>query len=616
MNNMSRVWRDAGDMSRYQACAHESLCIAEELGNTEDIAVACNTLASTYAGTPEERTGIGLYERALETIGSVEGVDSEVSEIQSRIRWRCSILCSIGIALSGVSSERGVRWGKDVRNMDRAIEYFRQAVDLADLNADTQRSRWSLRHLGNALYDIGRLEEAVTCLIKAESSLDEEWSKVAGDKYKRLVRDTWFPVDVGRTLQLAYLELGRPSDALLAAERSRLRAFLALLSETHSIGAHVPHEWEVFVRVLSRERSVLVYYSQVGDRCVCVWVVNELGELVGWKFIDLQLDSGDGQSALASFVRDARGGIEEKAQEQYLHDQDRGHFCERSRGVRKKLEHCLNVLLAPILHWVGERGHMLIVPDGDLFGIPFAALRDPVKQQFVVENYTVRMVPSLTTLCALKQIQCHNAGVSRQATIVGISTFDDSSLSLAPLPRAEDEAHAVNDACCAGSIRTNFLKGVAAKKHEVMNAMVSATEVIHVATHGLLEERALVLSDGLLGCDDIVRLQLQARVGVLSACNTLRGEVGADGVVGLSRSLMAAGVPCLIVSLWGVPDKATETFMTRFYVLFLSQGVQPHIAMQTVMCEMLREVNANSSWPTYRPFSWAGFVCIGSLPAH
>ncbi len=111
---------------------------------------------------------------------------------------------------------------------------------------------------------------------------------------------------------------------------------------------------------------------------------------------------------------------------------------------------------------------------------------------------------------------------------------------------------------------------------------MAQAQIIHLATHGLLQygdpqasgirdiPGAIALapsaaSDGLLTSAEILTMKLNAELVVLSACATGRGDITGDGVVGLSRALITAGVPSIIVSLWLVPDAPTSELMREFY---------------------------------------------------
>ncbi|MEO8894011.1 MAG: CHAT domain-containing protein, partial [Coleofasciculaceae cyanobacterium] len=111
-----------------------------------------------------------------------------------------------------------------------------------------------------------------------------------------------------------------------------------------------------------------------------------------------------------------------------------------------------------------------------------------------------------------------------------------------------------------------------------------------------------VEENGLLTSDEIVDLKLNARLVVLSACNTGRGRVTGDGVVGLSRALIAAQVPSMVVSLWSVPDQPTSLLMTEFYRNIQRQPDQAQALRQAMLTTMKQH-------PT--PFDWSAFLLIG-----
>ena len=109
--------------------------------------------------------------------------------------------------------------------------------------------------------------------------------------------------------------------------------------------------------------------------------------------------------------------------------------------------------------------------------------------------------------------------------------------------------------------------------------------------------------DGLLTSSEIFdELELKADLVVLSACDTGLGDITGDGVIGLSRSLMAKGVPSVVVSLWSVPDAPTAELMTEFYSQ-LDQGRDKAQALRYAMLETLKD--------NPKPRDWAAFTLIG-----
>ncbi len=179
---------------------------------------------------------------------------------------------------------------------------------------------------------------------------------------------------------------------------------------------------------------------------------------------------------------------------------------------------------------------------------------------------------------------------------------------LPALPGSEREAITI-----ARLLNTKPITGAQATKASITQQMLKA-RIIHLATHGLLNEverrdlpGAIALSpsgndDGLLTSSEILDLKLNAELVVLSACNTGRGKLTGDGVVGLSRALISAGVSSIIVSLWLVPDAATAELMAEFYrQLQLNQNKAQALRQAMLMTMKMH--------PT--PQDWAAFTLIG-----
>ena len=142
--------------------------------------------------------------------------------------------------------------------------------------------------------------------------------------------------------------------------------------------------------------------------------------------------------------------------------------------------------------------------------------------------------------------------------------------------------------------------------------------MLHLATHGILNDASpmyshLVLSaeggsgeeDGLLEAWEVIDLDLEADLAVLSACETGRGRVGAgEGMIGLSWAFFVAGCPTTVVSQWQVESASTTELMLAFH-RNLMKGESKAQALRSAALKLLGDRR-------YRhPFYWAGFVVIG-----
>jgi CHAT domain-containing protein len=190
----------------------------------------------------------------------------------------------------------------------------------------------------------------------------------------------------------------------------------------------------------------------------------------------------------------------------------------------------------------------------------------------------------------------------------------DSAEPLLPLPGSEWEAIQI-----ANLFGTTAMTGDRATKVEIAQRLPQA-RWIHLATHGLLDygnqanpleglgvPGAIALAPstgdtGLLTADEILELQLNAELVVLSACDSGQGRVTGDGVVGLSRSLISAGAPTVLVSLWAVQDSPTAQLMVNFYQN-LQQDSDKAKALRQAMLATMQE------YPN--PLNWAAFTLIG-----
>ncbi len=117
------------------------------------------------------------------------------------------------------------------------------------------------------------------------------------------------------------------------------------------------------------------------------------------------------------------------------------------------------------------------------------------------------------------------------------------------------------------------------------------------------------MEDGILTAYEVSQMNLSnTQLVVLSACETGLGDIkGNEGVYGLQRAFRIAGAKNVLMSLWKVPDDATEKLMTRFYNNWLEQKMPLRVAFESAQ-KWLRGQKGYEN-----PYFWAGFVLIGEL---
>jgi CHAT domain-containing protein len=160
-----------------------------------------------------------------------------------------------------------------------------------------------------------------------------------------------------------------------------------------------------------------------------------------------------------------------------------------------------------------------------------------------------------------------------------------------------------------------------ASRETAIGDEVPRYRIVHFATHAVLDSEhpelsGIVLSlvdrngrpqDGFLRLVDIYHLRLRAELVVLSACQTALGkEIKGEGLIGLTRGFMHAGVPRVVASLWKVDDRATAELMRRFYEAMLGpRKLPPAAALRAAQMDMSR----TTMWR--QPYYWAGFLLQG-----
>jgi len=163
-----------------------------------------------------------------------------------------------------------------------------------------------------------------------------------------------------------------------------------------------------------------------------------------------------------------------------------------------------------------------------------------------------------------------------------------------------------------------------ATEEKFQNEKISQYEVVHFATHALIDEEVprrsgIVLtsetngqSDGVLQMHEIWNLNLNTKLVVLSACETGLGKlVSGEGMVSLMRAFFYAGTKGVVVSLWNVDDHSTAELMKAFYV-HMKSGKSPAESLRRAKLDMIQGARSGSSYAAYEePYYWGPFILIG-----
>jgi CHAT domain-containing protein/lipopolysaccharide biosynthesis regulator YciM len=640
LGNLGSAYDSLGDYQRAIAFHQQTIAIAREIGDRHTEAAALENLGSAYDSLEDYQQAIDFHQQSLTivreigdrqgesvSLGNLGNAYSSLGDDQQAIDFFQQFLAiareindrrSEGAVLGNLGSAYG-----SLGDTQKAIDFFQQSLAVTREIGDRQGEANSLRNLGVAYLNQEQNILAEDSLLKSVDIFDSLRSNKIPDRDRINFFET--QADAYRNLELALVLQNKFETALEISERGRARSFVQLLSEKLSSGlegqelAQSPNFNDI-QRIASEQQSVLVEYSVVGENAsgsmsLYIWLVQPTGEL-HFRRVPIGNDLTKitelvEQSRKAMGIR-GRGGFES-----VISDSDG----EDAMNELRELHQLLIEPIADLLPSDPER-RVVFVPQGELFLVPFPALRDE-SGAYLIEQHTILTAPSIQVLDLTRQqseARNERTASTTDSLIVGNPVMPEVwnpekavATQLAALIGAEQEAQAI------GSLfNTEALLGAQATEQAVKQQIGNA-RIVHLATHGLLEygtpedsgvrdvPGAIALApskgeDGLLTSAEILELKLQADLVVLSACDTGLGTITGDGVIGLSRSLIAAGTPSVIVSLWSIPDAPTAELMTEFY----RQRQQGKDKAQALRQAMLVTMKSHPN-----PGEWAAFTLIG-----
>ncbi|PFX12083.1 Tetratricopeptide repeat protein 28 [Stylophora pistillata] len=520
------LWRK--DYQKAIECYRKQLAINGEICNREG-------LARSYLNLGFVSLNIGESERAEEYLEKVRWINSDMGVIDLELSTLC--LMSMCRRFEPRSKE--------------AYLYLYQYI--------AEHEAWRNSQQGNEQFQLDILE-------------------FTDAPYKRL----------SRLLSFA----GNLRDALYVEELTRARCLADLVARNFSIENHIsadPQSWYGMEEIVNKERDSAFLYISYDDRRVFLWVLKANGDILfrySEEVDDKTLMAENAYDLNTYFNKSIRGfGVlpRQKCEDRSLTEtmpiltQDESEADlrgEKAEDTERMLSECFKLIIAPVAELLTEP-EIIIVPERNLYRVPFVALRDQPGGKSLAETYRLRIVPSLTTLRLIQNCPAdyhnHTGALVVGSPKVGRARYRGKIHNFASLTGARKEAEMIGQL-----LGVQPLLGERATREAVLQE-ISSVSLIHIAAHGNADRGEIALSpcptaksipeeeDYLLRIADISQVKLRAKLVVLSCCHSGRGEIKVEGVIGIARAFLASGARSVLVTLWAIEDKATEQFMNRFY---------------------------------------------------
>jgi CHAT domain-containing protein/tetratricopeptide (TPR) repeat protein len=300
---------------------------------------------------------------------------------------------------------------------------------------------------------------------------------------------------------------------------------------------------------------------------------------------------------------------------------------EDSQKFSRASAHLYEKLIAPYENKIRDK-NLIIIPDGKLSYISFDALLTElpdtteiihfnklsylIKSNCINYSYSANLlyIPDYRKKESQKKILAFAPKYETDSITIGSEVFP-----LRPLLGTQKEVDLI-----ASEIKTEVFKG---KDATELNFRENSEnfDILHLAMHAFINDSLPSLSqfafsqnktgdlnsDGLFSTADIYNLNLNARLSVLSACNTGTGQLKkGEGVISLARGFLYAGCPSIVMTLWEVEDNSGTKIMSTFYK-YLKKGKNKDEALRLAKLEYLENANSRLAHPHY----WLGYVSIG-----
>ncbi|MCW5962112.1 MAG: CHAT domain-containing protein [Pyrinomonadaceae bacterium] len=568
------------DLSEFVAL--ENLMIARETGAILYICDAQNDAAIAYFNKGDFETARGHLSEALRRV-------DDVKEDYSRK------------FLTGRAKLIFAELERKAKNFEAAEEHYQSASDIfAEIENNPFRFETAKGKLLTALA-LGKSAE-LEREISETIALAEKYRREIADEQKR---SGFFNTEQSIYDVAAEFEFSRndPKAAYEYVETSSSRSLLDWLSRGAEITASQNSEVEILLRENVRPLALNEIRASLPAEVQIIQYAVLDGKLL------IFVISRDNFKTFSSNISGEELTGKVKNFLSLLPDENRAD--ELSKASKELYE----ILIAPVGAERDTSKTLAIIPQKILFHLPFAALESPQGTP-LIKDQPIIMSPSANVfLLSSKNAAKKNADRQETLLAVGNPEFNRSKFpKLQDLPAAGRETRELARAYTSN----HMFSGTDARKEAIIPLLNNA-EIIHFAGHYIVEPRSPLLSSLVLAGDetlsnaDLIAQKLdRPKLVVISACDTgIENYYKGEGLVGLSRSFLASGVPVVVGSHWKVDSDASADLMIRFHNLRKTGYLPTAEALRRAQLEMYETSTTMKS-----PYFWAAFSVIGGYSTY
>jgi len=645
-SSLGVIYQSVGEYEKASHCLKKQLAISKNIGDRHQIAISYQKLGNNFLS-------LDKYSKANENNQKALAIFTEIGDRQGVATCyiiQGTILMSLNNLIPAKECfEKSLATCKEIRDKHletgsclrygillfkqaeyvRGEEYIKNGLVLSEQISAIDGEYRSLQMMAHLRLKEGRIKEAILYFLSGIEKCEKmRGSLHDNDQFKISFLD--LNITSYRELGTLLCVIGNANEALYVSELSRARALTDLMSARYSVENKISANLRSLAGIegiVAKECNRTCLYVSYCSENIYLWILKASGvrHFHTINGNDLIATEGLGQQ-LEEFFKFRSFGIlpEELCEDRSLHSfypesksreeenyERIGMESEANLGPKMNLSICYKLFIAPVTRYL-EGPEITIVPDRALYQIPFVALTD-ASGKFLFQTFRIRVAPSLTTLKLINESPADYHAQTGALIVgnpdVGEVHFKGRLTNISRLPSAENEARMVGE-----KLGVEPLLGEQATKQAVLKAMDSVA-LIHIAAHGDAEKGEIALAPSfripngipqeglyLLTMSDISKIQLRAKLVVLSCCHSARGQTKAEGAVGIARAFLGSGARSVLVALWALDDKATEQLMSHFY---------DHLVAGESAGESLHEAMKWMRSKGYEVKQWSPFILIG-----